>query len=73
MITRWILPVSFLIIGILILTGDLLQQLPEETGLRPIMGIVVILLGVHRFVVSRTPKARERRFGGEHRRPWEDK
>ncbi|MCB9366863.1 MAG: hypothetical protein H6508_06785 [Calditrichaeota bacterium] len=73
MITRWILPVSFLIIGILILTGDLLQQLPKETGLRPIMGIVVILLGVHRFVVSRTPKPLDRRFGGEHRRPWEDK
>ncbi|MCB1059134.1 MAG: hypothetical protein KDB65_02790 [Calditrichaeota bacterium] len=72
MITRWILPVAFVVIGVMILTGNLLQQIPQGTGLRTVMGIVVILLGVHRFVVSRAPKSQERRFGGEHRRPWED-
>lgn len=72
MLTRWILPIGFVLLGILILTGNLLQQVPSETGLRTIMGIVVILLGVHRFVAARAVKPQERRFGGEHRRPWED-
>jgi len=72
-LVRWVLPVAFVIIGILILAGQLLQEIPSGTGLRAIMGVVVILLGVHRFVVSRTPRRDERRYGGELRRPWEDK
>ncbi len=71
MITRWILPIGFVILGVLILSGVLLKQIPRETGLRPIMGVVVILLGIHRFVVSRTPRADRRSYGGEFGRPWE--
>lgn len=72
MITRWILPVAFVLLGVMILTGTILTQIPKETGLRTIMGLTVILLGIHRFVVSRTQRSDRRRFGGEHRRPWEN-
>ncbi|MBL0060004.1 MAG: hypothetical protein IPP40_00490 [bacterium] len=71
MITRWILPLAFVVLGVLILTGTILRQIPRGTGLRAIMGITVILLGIHRFVVSRTQRGDRRRFGGTHRRPWE--
>ena len=71
MITRWILPLAFVVLGVLILTGTILKQIPRETGLRTIMGVTVILLGIHRFVVSRTPRGDRRRFGGDHSRPWE--
>jgi len=71
MLTRWILPVGFVVLGVLILSGQILTAIPRETGLRPIMGVVVILLGVHRFVVSRSPKGDRRRYGGDQSRPWE--
>lgn len=71
MITRWILPAAFAVLGVLILTGTLLKELPKGSGLRPIMGVTVILLGIHRFVVSRTPKGERRRYGGDYGRPWE--
>jgi hypothetical protein len=74
-ITRWVLPLAFLAIGIAILSGLILNQIPNQTLLRPIMGVVVILLGVHRFVASRmvSKPAERRRFGGERHRPWEDR
>ena len=60
-------------IGIAILTGSILDKLPNGTLLRPLLGIVVILLGVHRFVAGRidASAAQRRRFGGERNRPWE--
>ncbi len=70
MLTRWVLPLGFLLLGILILSGVLLKEIPPQTGLRTLLGVVVILLGVHRFVVSRTPKSDRRRYGGEYSRPW---
>lgn len=71
MITRWILPVGFFVLGILILMGVLLRELPEGTGLRTLMGIVVVLIGLHRFVASRMTKVERRRYGGSQARPWE--
>ncbi|MBU0691270.1 hypothetical protein KKC97_07465 [bacterium] len=66
------MPIAFAIIGAAIMTGYMLPQLPDGTLLRPIMGMVVILIGVHRFVVSRMPAApSERRFGGDRPRPWD--
>jgi uncharacterized membrane protein YfcA len=68
----WIMPIAFVIIGIAITTGFLLKQIPDDTLLRPVMGVVVILLGIHRFVVSRMPvKPRERHYGGDRTRPWD--
>ncbi|MDD5088652.1 MAG: hypothetical protein PHI18_07635 [bacterium] len=72
-LSRWVLPVAFVGIGSSILFGFLFPAIPASTGLRPILGIVVILMGVHRFVVSRYVKPHDRRpYGGEHRKPWED-
>lgn len=66
------MPVAFVAIGIAIMTGAMLPQLPEGTMLRPVMGIVVMLIGIHRFVVSRVRAApRERPFGGDRPRPWD--
>lgn len=66
------MPIAFVIIGIAIITGLILPQIPDETLLRPVMGIVVVLIGVHRFVVSRMPVApQERRYGGDRTRPWD--
>ncbi len=73
LIVKWIMPIAFVTIGLAIMTGNMLPQIPDNTLLRPVMGIVVILIGVHRFVVSRmqvTP--RERPFGGDHPRPWDN-
>jgi hypothetical protein len=72
LLTRWILPLGFSVLGILILSGVILTEIPQGTGLRTLLGVVVILLGVHRFVASRSVKPRtDRRFGGERNRPWE--
>jgi hypothetical protein len=72
LITHWILPIFLVLIGLAIMSGNLIAQIPEGTLLRPIMGIVVILLGVHRFVASRIKhQPRDRRFGGDRNRPWE--
>jgi hypothetical protein len=72
LITQWILPLFFVLIGLAILSGYLITQIPDGTLLRPMMGMIVILLGVHRFVASRMKRApRDRRFGGDRNRPWE--
>jgi hypothetical protein len=73
-LTRWILPVAFVAIGIAIFSGWLLSEIPKQTYLRPILGAVAVLLGVHRYVASRVgPRApQRRRYGGERHRPWED-
>jgi hypothetical protein len=71
-ISRWVLPIAMVAIGIAILSGLLLRQLPPNSGLRPVLGLVAVLLGAHRFVASRSVVERaDRRFGGERRRPWE--
>ena len=72
-LSRWVLPVAFVGIGSAILTGLLFPAIPAATGLRPILGIVVILMGVHRFAAARHVKPSNRRsYGGERRKPWED-
>ena len=72
LLARWMLPLAFAVLGILILGGVILTEIPPKTGLRTLLGVVVILLGVHRFVASRSVKVRhDRRFGGERNRPWE--
>ncbi len=69
---RWVLPIAILAVGIAIFTGALLPQIPRGTGLRTLLGLVVILFAIYRFVAARIPKApAQRRFGGEIRRPWE--
>jgi hypothetical protein len=70
---RWILPIVIIAVGIAIFTGMILPQIPRETGLRPLLGIVVALFGVYRFAAARMPRpdAERRRFGGERMRPWE--
>ena len=70
-LTRWILPVAFVAIGIAIFTGWLLPELPNRYGLRIMLGLVALLLGVHRFVASRTVSASRRRYGGQRHQPWE--
>ncbi|MCC6477395.1 hypothetical protein IT157_10115 [bacterium] len=73
-LVRWILPLAFLVLGVMILSGAILKELPPNTGLRTLLGVVVILLGVHRFVASRSVKVRhDRRFGGHRNRPWESR
>lgn len=73
LVYRWLLPVAFIGIGIAVLAGLLLPNLPAGTGIRPMVGIVAILLGVHRFVASRTVAHSSRRvYGGERRKPWEN-
>ena len=71
-ISRWVLPIAMVAVGIAILSGLLLRELPRDTGLRPILGLVAVLLGAHRFVAARSGiRDDDRRFGGERRRPWE--
>jgi hypothetical protein len=69
---QWILPIAFVAVGIAILAGWMFPQLPAMSGLRLVLGIVALLLGVHRFVASRSvSRESRRRFGGERQRPWE--
>ena len=71
-LTRWILPIAFVAVGIAILTGWMLPQLQGYSALRLVLGIVAVLLGVHRFVASHSvSRGSRRRFGGERPRPWE--
>lgn len=67
------MPILFSGIGIAVMTGYLFPQIPATTGLRPMLGLVFILFGVYRGLVSRMQTAREdrRRYGGESTRPWE--
>ena len=70
---RWVLPIVILAIGIAIFSGSILPQIPQRTGLRPLLGAVVVLFAVYRFAASRTPRTSDRRrFGGERSRPWEE-
>ncbi|RPH96354.1 hypothetical protein EHM69_01430 [candidate division KSB1 bacterium] len=72
-VTRWVLPVAFAVIGIAILSGLILTALPPSTGLRAVLGVVTILFGVYRFAASRAVRDdRRRRYGGSHKRPWEE-
>jgi hypothetical protein len=69
---RWVLPIAILAVGIAIFTGALLPQLPRGTGLRTLLGLVVMLFGIYRFAAARMQNVpSHRRFGGEHPRPWE--
>lgn len=68
----WVLPIVMAAVGIAIFTGSILPQIPRSTGLRPLLGAVVILFGIYRFVAARTPRGPDRRpYGGDFRRPWE--
>lgn len=72
MLSQWILPIAMVAVGIAIFTGLILQQIPATTGLRPILGLVALLLGIHRFIMTRVKRDEdERRYGGGRRRPWE--
>ena len=73
LLNRWVLPIAFAAIGIAIFTGTLFPRLPSGSGLRTLLGLVVILLAVHRFVASRTRPPPARRFGGGRNRPWENR
>jgi hypothetical protein len=69
---RWILPITLVGIGIAIFSGLLLRELPAGSGLRLMLGLICALLGVHRFVASRSVRSPgRRRYGGGFHRPWE--
>ncbi len=69
---HWVLPIAMVAVGIAIFAGVILPQIPSHTGLRALLGVVVILFGVYHFTSVRTPKGPDRRrYGGEIRRPWE--
>jgi hypothetical protein len=71
-LTRWVLPIALVAVGIAIFAGWMFPRLPEPSGLRLMLGMVSVLLGVHRFVASRsTTQSGRRRFGGDRPRPWE--
>ena len=42
--------IGFVTLGIAILFGWLFPQIPSSTGLRLILGLVVIMMGIYRFV-----------------------
>jgi hypothetical protein len=71
--SRWVLPIAMVAIGIAVLSGILLPSLPSGNTLRYMFGIVAILLGVMRFVASRSQLDDRRRFGGPRNRPWENR
>jgi len=74
LLLRWVLPIVVFAVGIAIFTGAILPQLPARTGLRSLLGIVVILFAAYRFVIVRTLRAPDhRRIGGARPRPWEDR
>jgi hypothetical protein len=71
-IVRWMLPIALVGIGIAIFSGLLLRVMPAGTGLRFMLGLICILLGIHRFVAARTERfSGRRRYGGSFHRPWE--
>ncbi|HEY3294684.1 MAG TPA: hypothetical protein VGL38_04565 [bacterium] len=75
--SQWVLPIAMIAIGIAILTGVLIPTLPAGSSLRFMFGLVAILLGVLRFVSSRSqrrgPPDDRRRFGGPRKFPWENR
>jgi hypothetical protein len=72
-VMQWGLPIVMFAIGIAIFTGGILPQIPSGTGLRALLGLVVMLFAIYRFAAARIPPAdhRRRRYGGESPRPWE--
>lgn len=70
---QWVTPTALIAVGVAVLAGWLLPQLPSGLSLRTILGLVLILFGVHRFVASRYSigSGDRRRYGGERKRPWE--
>jgi len=53
--------VIFLGVGIAILMGWLFPQIPSRTGLRFMLGLIVIMMGIYRFVSGGAYSNRERR------------
>lgn len=71
--THWLMPAVFVLAGIALLAGWVRPGLLLDPTLRLTMGLVVILLGLQRFVTARQEKTvSRRRFGGVFHRPWED-
>lgn len=59
----------FVILGIGILAGRLLSGMPESSGIRTMLGLVLILFGAYRFVIVRFARPHTRRpYGGFRRR-----
>lgn len=59
----------FLILGAGTLTGRILSGVPEASGMRVMLGLVLILFGAYRFVAVRFSRPHERRpYGGARRR-----
>ncbi len=54
--------VGFVVFGIAILMGWLFPQIPSETGLRFMLGLIVIMMGIYRFVSGGAYSNRERRY-----------
>lgn len=72
-INQWLMPVAFWAAGIAFLTGIAGSSLDANPGLRPTIGLVIILFGLQRFVAARTPKRQDRRhYGGTRRKPWDE-
>lgn len=51
-IWRWLMSVLFVGIGAAIWYGWLFPQIPSQTGLRFLLGMVMILLGIYRLLSS---------------------
>ena len=71
---NWLMPAILVMVGIAVLTGWLFPGIPSRTHLRLLLGLIVILVGVHRFVAARgeSPPNQRRRYGGKRPRPWEE-
>jgi hypothetical protein len=73
LLNKWLMPALFVVAGIALFMGWLLPALGGGTGLRQILGLVVILFGLQRAAQARIPRQTgRRRFGGGRRRPWEE-
>ena len=70
---KWLVPISLVAIGIAVLSGFILKNVPGQGFFRQTFGLVIILIGVYRYFAARIPKvgAPRRRFGGVRKRPWE--
>jgi hypothetical protein len=72
-IVRWMLPIALVGIGIAVFSGLLWRGMPVGTGLRFMLGLICVLLGIHRFVAARSERSSGRRpYGGAFHRPWEN-
>jgi hypothetical protein len=66
---RLILSIFFLVLGILLLAGLIFPGLPEESGIRVMLGIVSILFGLYRGVIFFfVPPQKRRPYGGPRRK-----